>query len=148
MTWLLQEFTSRVAGVTHAVLVSTDGLKMAVSGLDTDAADRTAAWMSSLHSLARSASTLIEAPDGGFRQLVIEDASFLVFVMSADFAAATGPSLQPGAESGLVGCVLGVLADPDADVGMVGYEITLLVKSVSEHLTTATRGGRHTDGGR
>jgi hypothetical protein len=71
-----------------------------------------------------------------------------VFVESADFAAATGPSLKPDAESGLVGCVLGVLADPDADVGMVGYEITLLVKSVSEHLTTATRGSRHTDGGR
>ncbi|TMR30886.1 roadblock/LC7 domain-containing protein [Actinomadura geliboluensis] len=148
MNWLLQEFTGRVAGVTHAVLVSRDGLKMAVSGLDTAGADRAAAWMSSLHSLARSASTLIGAPDGGFRQVVIEDAGFLVFVVSADFAAAAGPSLKSGAESGLVGCVLGVLAEPDADVGRVGYEIALLVKSVAEHMTTPTRGGHRTDGNR
>lgn len=144
LNWLLQEFTGRVAGATRAVLVSRDGLKMAVSGLDTAEADRAAAWVSSLHSLARSAGTLIGAPDGGFRQVVIEDASFLVFVVSADFAAAVGP----GGESGLVGCVLGIFAEPDADVGVVGYEIALLVKSVAENLTTAARGGRRTDGGR
>ncbi len=148
LDWLLQEFTGRVAGVTHAVLVSRDGLKMAVAGLDTAEADRAAAWMSSLHSLARSAGTLIGAPDGGFRQVVIEDAGFLVFVVSADFAAAARPSLKSGAGSGLVGCVLGVLAEPGADVGVVGYEIALLVKSVTEQLTTPTRGSRRTDGNR
>ncbi|TDB96946.1 roadblock/LC7 domain-containing protein [Actinomadura sp. 7K534] len=144
LSWLLQEFADRVAGATGALLVSRDGLKMAVSGLDTAGADRAAAWMSSLHSLARSAATLVGAQDGGFRQVIIEDAGVLVFVVSADFAAMTGP----GAEPDLVGCVLGVLAEPDADPGVVGYEITLLVKSVAEHLTTRARGGRDTAGDR
>lgn len=144
LSWLLQEFTGRVAGVTGALLVSRDGLKMAVSGLATAGADRAAAWMSSLHSLARSAATLVDAQDGGFRQVIIEDAGVLVFVVSADFATTTGS----GAEPDLVGCVLGVLAEPDADPGVVGYEITLLVKSVAEHLTTRVRDGQATGGAR
>ncbi|WP_165965515.1 roadblock/LC7 domain-containing protein [Actinomadura bangladeshensis] len=144
MSWLLEEFTGRVTGVTGAMLVSRDGLKMAVSGLDTDGADRAAAWTSSLHSLARSAATLVGARDDGFRQAIIEDSSVLVFVMTADHAAAAGA----GAEPGLVGSVLGVLAEPQADPGVVGYEMSRLVKSVAEHLTTATRDGRHIDGGR
>lgn len=144
LSWLLEEFTGRVTGVTGAVLVSRDGLKMAVSGLGSDAADRAAAWMSSLHSLARSAATLIGGRDGGFRQVIIEDNSVLVFVVSADHAATTGV----GSESDLVGCVLGVLAEPEADPGVVGYEMSLLVKSVAEHLVTETRGGRHSDGDR
>lgn len=138
LNWLLQEFTGRVTGVTSAMLVSRDGLKMAVSGLDTAGADRAAAWTSSLHSLARSAATVAGTREGGFRQVVIEDDGVLVFVVSADHAAPTGQ----GADSGLVGSVLGVLAEPDADPGMVGYEMSLLVKSVAEHLVTATRGGR------
>jgi predicted regulator of Ras-like GTPase activity (Roadblock/LC7/MglB family) len=144
LTWLLREFTGRVAGVTCALLVSRDGLAKAVSGLDDDRADRAAAWVSSLHSLARSAATVAGAQDGGFRQVVIEDAGVLVFVVSADHAATT----ETGSESGLVGCVLGVLAEPDADLGVVGHEITLLVNSVGEHLTTPTRGGRNTGEGR
>ncbi|NKZ03298.1 roadblock/LC7 domain-containing protein [Actinomadura latina] len=144
MSWLLQEFADRVAGVTGAVLVSRDGLQMAVSGLDAAGVDRAAAWMSSLHSLARSAATVAGTQDGVFRQIIIEDNSVLVFIVSADHAVVAGP----GAESGLVGSVLGVLAEPDADPGVVGYEMSLLVKSVAEHLVTATRGGRRTGGDR
>ncbi len=94
--------------------------------------------------LARSAATLIGGPDGGFRQAIIEHNSVLVFVVSADHAATTGAC----SESGLVGSVLGVLAEPEADPGVVGYEMSLLVKSVAEHLVTETRRGRHTDGDR
>ncbi len=143
LNWLLEEFTGRVAGVTGAMLVSRDGLKMAVSGLDTAGADRAAAWMSSLHSLARSAATLIGAQEGGFRQVIIEDHNVLVFVVSADHAVATVSDTGVG----LVGSVLGVLAEPDADPGVVGYEMSLLVKSVAEHLTTPIRVNRNTNGG-
>lgn len=144
LSWLLEEFTGRVTGVTGAVLVSRDGLKMAMSGLGRDEADRAAAWMSSLHSLARSAGTLIGAPDDGFRQAIIEDGNVLVFVVSADHAATAGTA----GEAELVGSVLGVLAEPDADPGVVGYEMSLLVKSVAEHLVTETRGRRYTAGDR
>lgn len=37
------------------------------------------------------------------------------------------------------GSCLAVLADADADVGQVAYEMTLLVKRVGAHLGTPTR---------
>ncbi|MFG2245815.1 roadblock/LC7 domain-containing protein [Spirillospora sp. NPDC048823] len=140
--WLLTRFVERVAGVSGALLVSRDGLKMAVSGLDIDQADKAAAWMASLHSLARSAGPISGSASGGFRQAVVEDDGVLVFVMSADHAVAG----QTSDRIGLVGSVLGVLAHPDADPNTVGFEMGLLVKSVADHLVTATRSGESTDG--
>ena len=44
INWLVTNFVERVPGVSEAVVVSADGLPMAVSqGLDRDAADRFAA---------------------------------------------------------------------------------------------------------
>lgn len=138
LSWLLDKFVDRVAGVTSALLVSRDGLKMAAAGLGTDQADKAAAWVSSVHSLARSAGSITGSVPGGFRQAIIEDDSVLLFVTSADHAAAG----QTGAGSGLVGTVLCVLAQPGADPDTIGFEMGLLVKSVADHLLTATRGGR------
>lgn len=135
---LLDRFVERVTGVASALLVSRDGLKMAAAGLGTDQADKAAAWVSSVHSLARSAGSISGAASGGFRQAVIEDAGVLVFVTSADYAAAG--RAQAGA--GLVGSVLCVLAQPGADPNTIGFEMGLLVNSVADHLLTATRGGR------
>ena len=39
------------------------------------------------------------------------------------------------------GSCLAVLADADADVGLIAYEMTLLVKRVGVHLGTAPRSG-------
>ncbi len=144
LSWLLNKFVEQVTGVTGALLVSRDGLKMAVSGLGTDQADKAAAWVASLHSLARSAGTISGSASGGFRQAIVEDDGVLVFVMSADHAAAGHPT----AGRGLVGTVLGVLARPGADPNTVGFEMGLLVKSVADHLVTATRTGGRADEGR
>jgi predicted regulator of Ras-like GTPase activity (Roadblock/LC7/MglB family) len=146
LSWLLDKFVERVTGVASALLVSRDGLKMATAGLATDQADKAAAWVSSVHSLARSAGSISGAASGGFRQAVIEDDGVLVFVTSADHAAA-GPAAGPaagraGAEAGLVGSVLCVLAQPGADPNTIGFEMGLLVNSVADHLLTTTRGGR------
>ncbi|MEU8804058.1 roadblock/LC7 domain-containing protein [Spirillospora sp. NPDC048819] len=138
LSWLLDKFVEKTTGVTGALLVSRDGLKTAVSGLDTDQADKAAAWVSSLHSLARSAGSIIGSTPGGFRQGIVENDGFLMFVTSADHAAAG----QAGAGSRLVGSVLGVLAQPGANPDTIGFEMGLLVKSVADHLRTATRGGR------
>ena len=142
--WLLSKFVERVTGVNGALLVSRDGLKMAVSGLGTDQADKAAAWTASLHSLARSAGSVSGSASGRFRQAIVEDDGVLVFVMSADHAIAG----QAGDRTALVGSVLGVLASPGADPNTVGFEMSLLVKSVADHLVTATRNGERTDGGR
>ena len=56
VTWLGANFVDRVPGVSEAVVVSSDGLPMALSGgLDRDAADRFAAVASGLIGLAYGA---------------------------------------------------------------------------------------------
>ncbi|MEU8309809.1 roadblock/LC7 domain-containing protein [Actinomadura sp. NPDC048955] len=140
LDWLLDRFVRTTTGVTGALLVSRDGIKIAVSGLGTDQADQAAAWMGSLHSLARAAASISGSPSGGFRQVIVEDAAVLVFVTGADHAMGAGTG--PPAESRLVGSVLGVLATPDADPDTIGFQMGLLVKSVCDHLTTPTRGGQ------
>ena len=53
INWLVENFVDRVPGVKESVVVSADGLPMAVSrGLDRDAADRFAAVASGLIGLA------------------------------------------------------------------------------------------------
>ncbi|MEU5995225.1 roadblock/LC7 domain-containing protein [Spirillospora sp. NPDC047418] len=138
LSWLLDKFVEKTTGVTGALLVSRDGLKMAAAGLGTDHADRGAAWVSSFHSLARSAASLGGSGTSGFRQAIVEDDAFLVFVTSADHTAAG----QSRTGSRLVGSVVCVLAQPGADPNTIGFEMGLLVKSVADHLLTPTRGGR------
>ncbi|MFA1538045.1 roadblock/LC7 domain-containing protein [Actinomadura monticuli] len=139
LSWLLDEFVGRVIGVTAALLVSRDGLKMAAARLADDQADKAAAWVASLHSLARSAGAISGVTASGFRQAVIEDDGVLVFVVSAGYERHGG--------AGLVGSVLGILASPDADPGVIGHEMGLLVGSVADHLATRTRGGAHLGAG-
>ena len=56
INWLVENFVDRVPGVTEAVVVSADGLPMAVSrGLDRDTGDRFAAVASGLIGLAYGA---------------------------------------------------------------------------------------------
>ena len=56
INWLIGNFVGQVPGVKEAVVVSADGLPMAVSeGLDRDAADRFAAVASGLIGLAYGA---------------------------------------------------------------------------------------------
>ena len=54
VNWLVENFVDRVPGVSESVVVSADGLPMAVSrGLDPDAADRFAAVASGLKDTPR-----------------------------------------------------------------------------------------------
>ena len=56
LDWLVSDFVRRVAGVTHALVVSGDGLKLAVSErVDETTADQLAAVASGLVSLTRGA---------------------------------------------------------------------------------------------
>jgi predicted regulator of Ras-like GTPase activity (Roadblock/LC7/MglB family) len=122
-TWLLDDLVDRVAEITQAVLLSADGLLTAASrGLTREDADHLSALASAFHSLARGAGRHFGA--GGIRQTIIEmDALFL-------FVSAAGE-----------GANLAVLARDDCDVGLVAYEMAMLVTRVGKHLTTPTRPG-------
>lgn len=121
LSWLLTGLLQRVPHTRSALLLSSDGLVMAADGLDTDAADHLAALSSGLYSLARSAGKRFDN-GGGVQQIVTELSSSLLFVSAAG-----------------QGALLAVLAGRDADVAVLGYEMTMMVKSVRSHLGAAPR---------
>ncbi|MGW4032978.1 roadblock/LC7 domain-containing protein [Streptomyces sp. NPDC004838] len=121
LDWLLGGLVQRVPHTRNAVLLSSDGLVKSVHGLDPDSADHMAALASGLYSLGRSAGARFG--DGGeVRQVVVELDSTLLFVSTAGS-----------------GTCLAVLAGREADAGVLGYEMTMLVKSVRPYLATPAR---------
>lgn len=121
LAWLLKGLVERVPHTRSAVLLSSDGLMTAVHGLDADSADHMAAIASGLFSIARSAGVRFGGSDR-VRQVVAELDDILMFVTSAGF-----------------GSVLAVLAGRDSDAGVIGYEMSQLVKSVRPFLATPVR---------
>jgi predicted regulator of Ras-like GTPase activity (Roadblock/LC7/MglB family) len=119
--WLINGFIERVPGVTHAVVVSSDGLLVAVSNhLSRDDADQLAAVTSSLVSVTNGAARIFDGDE--IRQTVVEMGRGFFLVMS----------IRDGS-------ILATLAAREADVGVVGYEMAKLVKQAGEVLTPAIR---------
>ena len=117
----MTNFVDRVPGVQDAVVVSADGLPMAVStGLDRDAADRFAAVASGLIGLAYGAAGRFGG--GQVTQVIIE--------MEYSFLFVTGIS---------DGSCLTVLSASNCDVGLVGYEMAVLVERCGAVLTPELR---------
>ncbi|WP_243773436.1 roadblock/LC7 domain-containing protein [Actinomadura barringtoniae] len=106
--WLLANFVRSTDGVTETVAVSSDGLLMAMSdGLGRNGAERLAAIVSGVTSLARSASR--QYGFAGLRLVMIEmGRGFLLMSAISD------------------GSCLGVVATSDCDLGLVGHEIAVL----------------------
>jgi predicted regulator of Ras-like GTPase activity (Roadblock/LC7/MglB family) len=119
--WLLRGLIEAVPHARNAVLLSADGLTTAVYGLGADDADHLSAIASGLFSIARSAAAKFGGSDG-VRQVVAELDDTLLFVASAGF-----------------GSVLTVVADREADAGVLGYEMIQLVNSVRPFLATPAR---------
>ena len=121
VTWLVANFVERVPGVSEAVVVSSDGLPMALSGgLDRDAADRFAAVASGLIGLAYGAAGRFGG--GRVNEVIIEMEHAFLFV--------TGVS---------DGSCFAVVAEADCDVGLVGYEMAVLVEKTAPFLTPELR---------
>ncbi|MBV9139454.1 MAG: roadblock/LC7 domain-containing protein [Pseudonocardiales bacterium] len=119
--WLVDSFVQQVPGVAHAVVVSADGLLLVSSrGLPRDRADQLAAVTSGLVSLTQGAARCFDA--GGVVQTVVEMERGLVLMM----AISDGSSLA-------------VLASPSCDIGLIGYEMTLLVDRAGKLLTPELR---------
>ncbi|MEU2159365.1 roadblock/LC7 domain-containing protein [Streptomyces sp. NPDC019396] len=121
--WLLSDLVARVADIDHVVLLSSDGLATgASSGLSREDTEHLAAVASGFHSLARGAGRHFGA--GAVRQTMVElDEAFLFITAAGD------------------GSCLAVIAGVEADVGLVVYEMMLLVKKFSEHLSVRPRSG-------
>ena len=81
LNWLVANFAKATPGVAHAMVVSADGLPVAVSErLDRPRADQLAAIASGLASLTQGAARLFEG--GPVTQTVVEMERGFLFVMS------------------------------------------------------------------
>jgi len=130
LNWLITDFAGRVPTVAHAIVVSADGLPLAFSdGFPKDRADQLAAVTSGLTSLTQGAARVFEG--GPVTQTIVEMRRGVLLVM----AISDGSSLA-------------VLASDDCDMGLVAYEMALLVERVGRALTPDMRGALRSEDGR
>jgi len=125
LSWLLDNLVSRVANVREALVLSRDGLVVAKSSdMSREQGDRLSALAAGVQSLARGAGQQVGG--GEVRQIVIEMDSAFMFVMAAG-----------------QGTCLAVLASAEANVGMMAYEMAMLVRRMGMHLGAAPRPAAH-----
>jgi predicted regulator of Ras-like GTPase activity (Roadblock/LC7/MglB family) len=121
LSWLLDELVRNVPKVRLALLLSNDGLTLAVSeGVATEESDHLAAVASGLNSLAKGTGRQFDA--GSVRQTMIELERGFLFVLAAGG-----------------GTCLTVFADAGADLGVIAYEMGHLINQVGEHMYAAPR---------
>lgn len=116
LNWLLTDFCERVAGVAHGFVASSDGIPLAVSGaIAASYADRLCALTPELTALTEGAA---KAFGGGM-------------VIHALVATERGLLLVKPASGG---SALAVLATPECDQDLVGYELAILAEAVGDIL--------------
>ncbi|MGW5054009.1 roadblock/LC7 domain-containing protein [Actinokineospora sp. NPDC004072] len=119
--WLVANFTDRVPGVAHAIVISVDGLLLTTSTrLPRERADQLAAIAAGVNSLTDGASRCFGG-DRVLRTIVEMDGGILLLMSIRD------------------GSCLAVLAAPSCDVGQVAYEMNVLVDQVGQILTPELR---------
>src|ERR1700759_4984381 len=134
LSWLLDDLVRRVPQVDKAVMLTQDGLALGASaGLAREDAEHLAALAAGFQSMARGAGQHFGG--GRVRQTIIEMESAFLFVSAAGH-----------------GTCLAVLSTGDADIGLVAYEMAVLVRRSNEHLGVAARpsgvpGGGYPQGG-
>jgi predicted regulator of Ras-like GTPase activity (Roadblock/LC7/MglB family) len=121
LTWLLNDLVERVPTAQQAVVLSADGLMMGASAsLSREDAEHLSAMAAGFQSLAKGASRHFRA--GPVRQTVVEMESAFLFVTAAG-----------------LGACLAVLASSDADLGLIAYEMAMLVTRVGEFMNAPDR---------
>ncbi|RZU52427.1 putative regulator of Ras-like GTPase activity (Roadblock/LC7/MglB family) [Krasilnikovia cinnamomea] len=121
LSWLLDDLVDRVPSTEQAVVLSADGLMMGASaGLSRADAEHLSAMAAGFQSLAKGASRHFQA--GPVRQTVVEMESAFLFVTAAG-----------------QGACLAVLAASDADLGLIAYEMAMLVTRVGEFMGAPDR---------
>jgi hypothetical protein len=121
LNWLINNFVDQVPKVAHAVVLSADGLLLAFSdGLARDRADQLSAVACGLASLTVGAARIFEC--GPVTQTIVEMKRGFLFVMSISD-----------------GSVFAVMCAPECDMGLVSYQMTLVVERTGDVLTPAVR---------
>ncbi|WP_026189305.1 roadblock/LC7 domain-containing protein [Salinispora mooreana] len=121
LDWLLDELVERVPPARQAVVLSADGLLLGASaGQERDDAEHLCALAAGLSSLARGTSRHVTG--GPVRQTVVEMEAAFLFVTTAG-----------------QGACLAVVSDADADIGLVAYEMAMLVTRVGETMSIPAR---------
>jgi len=116
ITWLLDDLTGRMPEIEKVVMLSRDGLAVgSSSSLSREDAERLAAIAAGFYSLARGSTASLGGDQT--RHIIVEMTGKFLLV------AAAGPD----------GCIAAV-ADADARLGILVYEITLLARRASAHL--------------
>ncbi len=119
--WLLDDLIARSAHVQKAVILSRDGLAAGTSAtLSREDSEHLSALAAGLQSLASGGAVHFGA--GQVHQTVIEMDGGYLFVTAAG-----------------EGSCLAVLADPQADVGQVAYDMALMVKQLGRHMAVSSR---------
>ena len=123
LDWLVTDFTTRVPDIAHAVVISADGVPLALSdGIPAEHAGQLAAITAGLTSLMHGAAQVFEGGES-VQALVEMEGGLLIVKAISD------------------GSSLAVLATPQCDTDLVAYEMTLLVEAVGEVLTPRARQG-------
>ena len=121
LSWLLDSLVDQVEHVQRALLLSRDGLAVAASrGLSPEDTEHLSALAAGMQSLARGTGRHFQA--GDVRQTIIEMESAFLFVIAAG-----------------KGTCLAVLTSAEANVGLVGYEMAMLVRRVGKYLASEPR---------
>jgi predicted regulator of Ras-like GTPase activity (Roadblock/LC7/MglB family) len=121
LSWLLDDLVARVDQVDKAVILSRDGLAIGASAeLTREDAEHLSAVAAGFQSLARGVGQHFGG--GSVRQTIVEMESAFLFVTAAG-----------------EGSCLAVLSPASADVGLVAYEMALLVRRVGTHLSVNPR---------
>jgi predicted regulator of Ras-like GTPase activity (Roadblock/LC7/MglB family) len=121
LNWLLDDLVRRLAGAEEAIVLSGDGLLLGRSAsLERDSAEQLAAMASAFQSLSRGVGS--QYGKGAVQQTVVElEYGYLVVT-----------------EAGAGAC-LALLASVDADLGMVAYEMNVIVQQVGGSLSASPR---------
>jgi predicted regulator of Ras-like GTPase activity (Roadblock/LC7/MglB family) len=121
LSWLLDNLVSQVEHVQQAIILSRDGLVVASSrGLTRADSEHLSALAAGVQSLARGTGEHFNG--GRVRQTIIEMERAFLFVVSAG-----------------KGTCLAVLTSGEPNVGVIAYEMAMLVRRMGKYLAAEPR---------
>ena len=121
LSWLLDNLVEQVEPVEQALVLSRDGLVVAASrGLTREDSEHLSAVAAGVQSLARGTGQHFRG--GQVRQTIIEMENVFLFVIAAGR-----------------GTCLAVLTSADPNVGVVAYEMAILVRRMGKYLAAEPR---------
>ena len=121
LSWLLDNLVDKVDAVEQALILSRDGLVVAASrGLSREDSEHLSSLAAGVQSLARGTGQHFRG--GGVRQTIIEMEFAFLFVIAAGR-----------------GTCLAVLTSADPNVGVIAYEMAMLVRRMGKYLAAEPR---------